>query len=130
MITLTFPFAPVAWGRVKRGRYGQAYVPEKTLRFKKEIRLWASKYAPNTPLTGPIKVTARFFIQRPKKLKKGSRGFPITRPDLDNYLKGVFDALNDLIWEDDSQICHGDTAKVYDDLTGAGPRITLLVEEL
>lgn len=127
MISLVFPFAPVAWGRVKRGRFGQAYVPPKTMRFKADIRLWASKSAPNKPLEGPLKLTARFFIPGPKRPKNK---LPITRPDLDNYVKGVLDALNEMIWMDDSQIVEMNVAKFYDDLTGAGPRITLLVEEI
>jgi Holliday junction resolvase RusA-like endonuclease len=100
--------------------------PEKTRRYEADVKLWASKFAPKKPLTGPLKITARFFVPRPKRPKSVR---PITRPDLDNYLKGVLDALNEMIWQDDSQIVALDAEKFYvmDDI---GPRVTLLVEEL
>lgn len=101
MLEIIFPFEPVAWQRVKRSRFGFAYVPDKTKRYKQDIALWASKYAPEKPFPGAIRIDVLFYLPRPRKPKSF---YPIVRPDLDNYLKGVMDALNGILWRDDSQI--------------------------
>jgi Holliday junction resolvase RusA-like endonuclease len=124
MITLTFPFAPVAWQRVQRDRRGTIYVPKRTRSYKADVALWASKYV-KAPITGPIKLTLHFFMARPKK---PTNLYP--RGDIDNYAKGIQDALNGVVFVDDSQIVELTAKKMYDDPTGAGPRITLLLEEI
>lgn len=124
---MTLNIAPVAWGRVKRGRYGQAYVPPKTARFKRDLAtLVRSQIKTNTPLVGSIRLMARFILTPPKKCK---RAYPNVRPDLDNYLKAVKDGLNGVLWKDDGQIVHVDARKLYD-MSGGGPRIEIEVEEI
>lgn len=130
MINLVFPFAPVAKERPRfssRGGFVRAITAAKTRRFESDVRLWASKTV-KAPIEGPLKVTARFFLARPKKLKKGSNGQPITRPDTDNYLKSILDGLNGVVWSDDSQVVHIDAQKLYA-MDNAGPRISILVEK-
>jgi Holliday junction resolvase RusA-like endonuclease len=39
--------------------------------------------------------------------------YPITRPDIDNFVKVIFDALNKIVFEDDSQIVEEYSRKVY-----------------
>jgi Holliday junction resolvase RusA-like endonuclease len=48
-------------------------------------------YKPDKPLDCPLTVYLHFWLPRPKKPKNK---LPITRPDLDNLAKSVFDALN------------------------------------
>ena len=38
---------------------------------------------------------------------------PTTRPDGDNYLKGVLDALNGILWTDDARIVDMSCHKYY-----------------
>ena len=38
---------------------------------------------------------------------------PLTRPDIDNYSKVILDALNNLVFEDDSQVFELNSKKVY-----------------
>lgn len=59
-------------------------------------------------------VRTTFIVRRPKKAPP----FPIRRPDIDNYQKAVFDALNGVLWKDDSLICHAVSKKVYGDTPG------------
>lgn len=38
---------------------------------------------------------------------------PTTKPDVDNYVKGVKDGLNKVIWQDDSQVVNLTVRKFY-----------------
>lgn len=54
------------------------------------------------PLTGPLGLSVMFVFERPQsRLKEDSH---IIKPDCDNLVKGVQDALNGIAWHDDSQI--------------------------
>jgi len=61
--------------------------------------------------SGMLFVSVEFVYSWPKTWAKGrlakaqeSICYRIARPDVDNLCKGVFDALNGIIWVDDSQI--------------------------
>lgn len=109
------PIDPVAWQRVKRGRFGQAYVPRETLQFERAVAAHArtSRDCPPKPLVGPVELAVTFWIERPKRIPKERLGWPCVRPDLDNYAKGVKDALNGIVWADDGQVCQMVLAKKY-----------------
>jgi Holliday junction resolvase RusA-like endonuclease len=126
MIEIVFPFAPVAKGRPRMGR-GRVYTPEKTRRFEQDVKLWASKQWRAKPLTGPVKVKVWFYLPKPKKPKCAH---PISRPDLDNYLKALLDALNGVLWADDSQCDDIHAIKCYDDSEANAGLIELFCEEL
>jgi Holliday junction resolvase RusA-like endonuclease len=126
MIKLTLPIAPVAKERARVTQWGN-YTPPKTKAFESACRAMMLKLlGPTTPRRGPIKLTARFILVPPKRPKYKE---PAVRPDLDNYLKGIKDAANGVLWHDDGQVVHIDARKLYD-MTGAGPRIELEVSEI
>jgi Holliday junction resolvase RusA-like endonuclease len=89
----------------------------------KDARLFAQKvdihsraFRPQKPLEGPVSVYVSFVIQRPKALM-GKKHLPsripaIKRPDLDNLVKGLLDALQGF-WIDDSQIVELHLIKAY-----------------
>lgn len=124
----TIPIEPVAWERVKRGKYGNAYVPPKTEKFKMAVALYANSIVNDHLLEGPLRLTARFILTKPTSV---DRVRPWVRPDLDNYLKALKDGLNGAVYKDDAQIVEfGDgTGKYYDQSGGRG-RIEVLIEEL
>lgn len=122
MIKLYFPVCPTAKARPRVTRTGHCYTPKKTKDFEIEIKHLANLQYKDKPLTGVLSVRGYFFVKKPKRTKNP---YPIARPDIDNFLKGVLDALNGVIWEDDSQICSISIAKVYADV----PSITISVEE-
>ena len=128
MISMTLNIAPVAWERVKRGKYGNAYVPDKTRRFKSDCATLARRHRPKELLDGPIRLTAKFYIITPKNRKSPH---PITRPDLDNYLKALKDALTGVLWTDDSRVCQYGlgTGKYYCE-PGMSPRIEVAVDNI
>lgn len=128
MISLTFPFSPVPKARPRSFIQGKRIVvtsAPKTRQFESDMRLWAQKQmVGKTPLEGPLRVTARFFLARPKSVK---REHPTVKPDLDNFLK-CLDALNGICWVDDAQVVHFDAQKLYA-MDDAGPRISVLIQE-
>lgn len=135
MIKLALNITPVAKGRPKFNmRTGHAYTPGKTRSFESELRDLVSQESsweegtpnmPTLPLGGALGVHTIFYLPRPKSVK---RMYPTTRPDGDNFAKGLLDALNGIVWKDDSQIVDLTIAKRYCD--GPIGRIELSVYEL
>ena len=82
-----------------------------------------------------IGITVEFRMPRPKShfgsrkgvayLKDSAPAFHTGKPDIDNLLKAVFDALNELLWHDDSQI----TAVAADKVYGVEPGMTIWIAE-
>lgn len=72
------------------------------------------------PTTAPCAVNIRFIMPIPdswaKKKKDAMAGKPhMSKPDIDNMIKGVFDSVNGLIWVDDNQVFEVNASKVYED---------------
>jgi len=63
-------------------------------------------------IDGPITLTLNFFMPRPKSLPKKVKHH-IKRPDLDNLVKAIKDALSGLLYKDDSQIIELIATKEY-----------------
>lgn len=122
MISFTLPIEAKAWQRVKRNRYGIAYVPLATRIYKTRLKEAVKEFQPDFPFTGPLKLAVSFLLPKPKSVK---REWPAVRPDIDNYLKGVLDAWNGVFWNDDGQIVEIHAAKIY-----GGPSIVVTIQQL
>lgn len=121
------PIIPVAKGRPRFTRDGRCYTPQKTRDYEKAIAEFAAPLFVS-PLDGPIKLTIEFYLPRPKALKKPEGRIRHTkRPDLDNLIKAIKDALNGLAWHDDSQVCETISKKYYAPV-GHSPGIAFSVE--
>lgn len=70
--------------------------------------------------------TPKSFSKRKASLAEAGEIKPTTKPDVDNYLKGVKDALKGIIWRDDSQVVDVYARKRY----SARPRIEVKIKEL
>lgn len=100
--SITIPIAPQAWQRVNRDRHGTIYVPSKTRNFKAAVsKIMKAAIGNAEPIKKAMSIGVTFYLMPPKRLKQKQ---PITRPDLDNYLKAILDAGNGIIWADDSVI--------------------------
>jgi Holliday junction resolvase RusA-like endonuclease len=109
----TFALTPVAKGRPRLGKFG-AFTPAKTRKAEGELRYFISQNNP-TLFTGAICVAIDFVLVRPASVTAKKRPWPVTRPDIDNYVKGVMDAANGILWVDDAQIVTLLSRKLYGD---------------
>ena len=119
---------PVAKGRPKiavRGRFPVVYTPKKTRDAEDSFLAQAIKQKPDKPLEGPLSVVIEFYKIKPKSYPKSVK-FWTKKPDLDNMIKLVLDALNKVFFIDDAQIVHLISRKEYDDV----PRTEVYISKL
>ena len=98
---------------------GHAYTPEKTKAFEQAVA-WAYKAAGGKLFEGPVEVNATAFYDIPKNTSKKSRELmergiilPMKKPDVDNVVKAVLDALNGIAYKDDNQVVRETGTKFY-----------------
>lgn len=128
---ITIDITPMGAVRMTaRGKFVKANA-QRYLAYKSRIG-WAAREHIKTAIEGPVSVKMRFFYPIPKdwsKAKKteareGTRR-PIVKPDIDNCVKGCFDALNKIAWKDDNLVVEESSSKWYSDK----PRIEIEIEE-
>lgn len=126
-ITLVVNGEPVAQGRPRfstHGKFVKAYDPQKSAGYKNLIQAYTQdvyKKVPDfKPFDSAIMVSIKVFRSIPKSLSKKARQAaaegslkPTTRPDVDNYIKGILDALNGVLWKDDARISYLSCEKLY-----------------
>jgi len=100
MPTLIIPLTPLAKAR-PRVVNGRAYTPAATIAYERSIKLAAAHLS---LLSGPLSVSVVFVFPRLKNSRSGTREVKATRPDIDNLLKAVLDALNGVAFHDDGQV--------------------------
>ena len=122
-INLTFPITPKAKQSFRISKHGHHKDPavEKYQEAIKAMAL-AQTDPSDRNQSGMLFVSVEFVYSWPKtwakgRLAKAQEGicYRIARPDVDNLCKGVFDALNGLIWINDSQIVSIHAWKRYGD---------------
>lgn len=120
MKQLTIDGVPVAKGRPRLGRYG-TYTPKKTQEYEEYVKMcWVAKYGSIQPSEQPLEMNIVFYMPIPKSYSKKQRAEilngrlkPTKKPDIDNLIKSVLDALNGLAYADDSQIIKVTAVKRY-----------------
>lgn len=129
MIKFTVPGSPVPKGRarafVRNGKIAH-YTPEETARYEDIVRAEANKMMWACVADGPVSVKIKLFIKIPasfnKKKKDEARNGeirPTSRPDIDNYIKAICDAMNGIVYNDDSQVVKMTAEKYYSELPRA-----------
>ena len=111
-LELYLPITPQPKLRPRMGPHG-AYTPSKTKKAEQDLRTLISKELPHDFVMSTdeaLELKVVFQIPSPKGCK---RTFPSVRPDLDNYLKLLMDAMNGLVWKDDAQVCYVSAFKTY-----------------
>lgn len=110
---------------VRRGGKTITYTPEKTEAWEDMIRLQILKHKPEKLIDGALRLKATFYLQKGKSLPK-KRKYPETKPDLDNLEKCLLDAMEGIIYTNDSRIVDKDMGKRY----GDPPRVEVELEEI
>jgi Holliday junction resolvase RusA-like endonuclease len=129
MITFKVDADPVGKQRAryaKRGNHVMAYTPDKTRNYESLIREAAIEaMGSGEPLETPV--TLYLYIRAPipkslpkKRIEACLNGLekPIKKPDASNVLKSVEDAMNGVVYKDDSQIVNIHVSKVYSSVSG------------
>ena len=83
--------------------------------FKAAVQLAASNAYRGPPIEGPVEMDVVFVMPRPKSMIWKKRDMPRVphtgKPDRDNMLKSLQDALEGLLFRNDSQIYDGRATK-------------------
>lgn len=127
MISFVYHGEAVGKGRPRYsnlGGYVHTYTPAKTKEFEKELLrafLASTKeslpvYPKGTPLYAEfyigVKVPKSYSKKRRAKCLSGDEA-PLKKPDIDNVIKAILDALNGSAYDDDSQVIQVFAQKNY-----------------
>jgi Holliday junction resolvase RusA-like endonuclease len=123
MITITLMGTPIAKARARVGKFG-AYTPKQSKHYSDALA-WAAKIAMKgkPPLDGALNVLVWCYMPIPKTSKAKQGDWHLVKPDLDNIIKQL-DALNGIVWKDDSKIAALTSTKSY----SKEPRLVINVE--
>lgn len=115
---------PMARARIARGGRG-VFTPPKQRKAKLDVQKLL-KTLKLEMLDAPLHVELDFYFTRAKSNKSA---FVTKRPDLDNLVKLILDAANELVWRDDSIIVSLACSKQYATEQGPGVRFKVCVIE-
>lgn len=110
---INLPIKPTPKGRPRFSKFGHAYTPQKTLDAETQIKYmlmsWKNRNNFSTIEDKPIAIEFTFGMAMPKSYSKKKRdellGKPhIIKPDCDNLIKLQMDAMNGIIFKDDSLV--------------------------
>lgn len=132
-ITFTVPGIPVGKGRARAaviaGR-ARLYTPAKTQHYEADVAKSAAVAMGGAdPFQGPVRLGLLITFPLPKA-KRATRNRPAahwhtSKPDASNVLKAVEDAMNGIVYRDDSQIAEVSVSKVYDPAGRASVQVTI-----
>jgi len=135
-VMFTVEGTPIGKGRPKfarRGNFVSTYTPTKTRDYETLIAEAARKaMGSSEPLKTPVAAYIYITVPIPSSYsKKRSTACldglerPCKKPDCDNIVKAYFDAMNKIVYEDDSQIVSIHATKRY----GTVGMVEVLVKE-
>ena len=124
MVTYLVEGNPIGKGRPKfarRGNFVSTYTPTKTRDYEDLIKEAARKaMGSNELLETPVTVAIYITVPIPSSYSKKRTeaclsGFerPIKKPDIDNVAKCFLDAMNEIVYKDDTQVLTLHITKVY-----------------
>ena len=114
-------------------RTGRAYTPTNTKNYEYFLRQWFIREYPNfRPIENRVKVfiIAYFEVTKSTSKKKEAEMLsgnisPTKKPDIDNIIKIVLDAMNKFAYKDDTQVTKIEVEKKYAKI----PKIYIKIEE-
>jgi Holliday junction resolvase RusA-like endonuclease len=108
---------PVPQGRPraflpKGSKFPKVYDPPESRDWKRTVQAQVIDNLVGAPMAGAVELNLTFGLVKPKSVPK-SRHFPEVGADWDNLGKAVVDAMNGVVYLDDSQICSAHVHKRY-----------------
>lgn len=134
-IKFTVPGEPRGKGRPRFSKAGHTYTDSETKAYENKIIAYYRKShgAFRWPETTFLSVGVVAFLPIPKSATKAQRAgmiarsiLPSRKPDVDNILKAVLDALNGVAYKDDARVWQTFCMKFY----GEEPRLEIVVREV
>ena len=138
---IVIPIIPTGQARPRfasRGGFAKAYKSKDQIANERTLESFLIEHQPKKPIEGAVRLGVRAYLPIPgsksKKWKaEAAAGWvrPIVKPDLDNIIKQIKDAMTRLqFWNDDKQVVEflPGTGKYYDD--GQGARWEITVQEV
>lgn len=143
-IEITIPGVPHPQGRPRFARIGRsvhAYEVEADKEWKARVATEARIVWNKPPLDCPLVMNITFFMPIPVAMKRTGRRIAgashVKRPDLSNLLKGVEDALNGIVYRDDSLLhqiwmhkCYSDNPRTWIEIVQDQDNAVIPKEEL
>lgn len=134
-ITVTIPGEPVGKGRPKFTKAGTAYTPPKTRAYENKVaflyKLAAKgrKFQRHMPVA--VEICAYYGMPQSDSKRRHERKLsgaimPCMKPDIDNIVKVVLDAINGIAYEDDAQVVMISASKAYSER----PRVEMSVSDV
>ena len=120
IISIEIPGEAVPQARPRVTRWG-TYDPPRCRAYKEKVGIYAKAIMRGRePLDGPVKMIVTVSRGVPKSWSKKKKAeamagtvYPTTKPDIDNILKGLMDALKGIVWRDDAQVISVEASKEY-----------------
>lgn len=132
MITFIVNIAPMGAVRMTQRSKWKNQSAKNYLQYKNIVGYTAKKHF-EEPINGPVATEIEFYYPVPRSWSKKEKDkalsgeiFPTVKPDIDNVVKGIFDSLNKIAWEDDNRVVALITRKYY----STNPRIVIKVWEV
>lgn len=115
IVSISIPMKPVGKQRPRVTSHG-TYTPSQTKAAEQIIQAHARNTYRGQPWHCPIALYVEVHLLSPVRPKNAHH--PVVKPDWDNYGKLVSDALNGLVYHDDSQIVFAEVRKLYSNWEG------------
>lgn len=95
-----------------RGGFAHAYTPAKTRDFERTVAMYANRAMSGYPPIASgraVSIQIAVSLVPPLSMSKKRRSalfgaFCVKKPDVDNVAKAILDAMNGIVYEDDSQV--------------------------
>ena len=136
-VQYSVPGEPRGKGRprfAKRGNFVKTYTDAKTASYEDQIRFYALKAMGDSKvIEGAVRVFVSIRMAVPKSYSQKRREAclngadkPLKKPDWDNVAKSICDAMNGIIYVDDTQIVEAHITKQY----AQQAEVVVLVQEV
>ena len=109
MIYFRIPGKAVGKGRPRFTKNGHTFTPDGTRNYEELVRALYRSKCKDEPTSEPVIVNINIYTTPAKSLTKKKKTelmkkLPMKKPDLDNVAKIILDALNEVAWQDDTQV--------------------------